>query len=543
MYEFTTFNTHVQHRVDFHGKENPGVFACSMDHSCVRATLYDFSSSPPSFHARIHTVRPPNRKDARREKDENETRTERVETPEVERRKRRMPPRPQGVQRNQNADHESLATQLRNARRSIGKLSRFSGALRSENTRLQSVINALRSVHGRAVSTQPPSRPQEQSKRNDFYHRYKGLLSVIKEINSPKRNEYKHELARKCWFETIIHLFRDDVEEEIQKGIDAISRLMNEKEEKEGDEQAACIDCCICYEPIEQKDCLIMPNCWHNMHSDCYLDYARSLAKNFNPCMPDRGLFDSSGEVIPEFIGMFPRLGTCPCPEGRCMGHDKESYDISIEERENAISERGPTGETSVDPFVDGDGFMKLTRTRKQLFAISGATVINHLPFVRFTERQKRDISLHGFYVDARLPGRGGDAGVCCPPAIASYNDLQNVDMKNLSPPVARSTLNEIGVKGYLFKISDLPSDWEWDELPADSSLRLTKETARDEGGTLKLDLSFEFVKQHNESCVEKESRETAVLRRSLQNGTRRRVPRIPREETSEEEGGDEEEE
>ena len=109
--------------------------------------------------------------------------------------------------------------------------------------------------------------------------------------------------------------------------------------------------------------------------------------------------------------------------------------------------------------------------------------------------------------------------------------------------PVARSTLNEIGVKGYLFKISDLPSDWEWDELPADSSLRLTKETARDEGGTLKLDLSFEFVKQHNESCVEKESRETAVLRRSLQNGTRRRVPRIPREETSEEEGWDEEEE
>jgi hypothetical protein len=213
---------------------------------------------------------------------------------------------------------------------------------------------------------------------------------------------------------------------------------------------------------------------------------------------------------------------------------------MSLEERENSIRERGPIGETPVDPILDGNGYMKLTRTRKQMFAVSGKTVMNHLPLLRFTDEQKQNISLVGFYVEARLPGKGGDTGVCCPPDLTSFTELQNVDLKNLSPAVflSRDDVQRFGVKGMWFNISDLPSGWEWDSLPVDSSLRITKSRGTTPGGKLKLDLSLAFVKLHNDACENEESCSTAALRRAIVRG-KRKYPTM-RKSISEEESSEE---
>lgn len=395
----------------------------------------------------------------------------------------------------QRNDNElDLKTKLRNAQLSCRRWQCCAFANINEVTRLTSEIAALEARIGRTPSSLPTQAPQ-QSDRNYMYNRYDGLLAVLKDSATSEDVE-QQKLAKRClnWLQTNL-----PADTEIEDDSDLSSGLLALSQQLQDYKTSSALECCICYDVITPEDCLVMPECWHIMHASCYLSWARSKAKTNG----DAGLFDQHGNEIAEFAGMFPRVGVYECPLGKCKGHDADSWKICMEERQNAIMQRGASGEGSCDPILDGPGFIAMLREKKQLFAISGDTILQNLPASdsnNLTEGQLNELKQVGFYVEARLPGKGGDYGVCNPPCLATYTELSKVNLKDLSPSVAiMSTRDTLGIKGKTFKIENLPADWQWDELPLDCTIRLTSKTAKRDGGTLKMDLSKEFVAQFND--------------------------------------------
>ena len=71
---------------------------------------------------------------------------------------------------------------------------------------------------------------------------------------------------------------------------------------------------------------------------------------------------------------------------------------------------------------MNGNGYMQMLREKKQVFAISGDTIANYVAHTaKLSEMQQAELKKKGFFVEARLPGKAGDNGVCNPPDLATY--------------------------------------------------------------------------------------------------------------------------
>ena len=359
----------------------------------------------------------------------------------------------------------------------------------NEVTRLLSRIAALESSSGRTPAN-PPHQADSQTDRNFYYNRYLGLISVINE-GITEEDEQQARAAQECFNEmqSFINESLSD-NSSVRAGLVSIQGQLDKA--KKGTES---VECCICYMPLTKDDCCVMPKCWHGVHSSCFLSWARTNADK----MGDHGLRDQNGDEIPELADMFPRVGVCPCPL-KCPGHSKETWEMSLQERDNAILERGSSDGSAVDPIMNGNGYMQMLREKKQVFAISGDTIANYVAHTaKLSEMQQAELKKKGFFVEARLPGKAGDNGVCNPPDLATYAELGKVDLRKIEPKTTRiGDVTICGVKGMSFDISDVPEGWTWDELPDDASVRLTKARGRSTGGNLRIDLSASFVKEHN---------------------------------------------
>jgi hypothetical protein len=248
----------------------------------------------------------------------------------------------------------------------------------------------------------------------------------------------------------------------------------------------AVTECIICFGEInDPNDANMMPKCYHPMHATCYVAWAQSKARDM-------------GDYTEQQPGVFPRTGACPCPMGQCEGHTAESFRVMCEERSNAIAQRGATDDGVADPATNGNGYMSMLRRKKQIFAIPGEEVLLSLLQAdhEFSEQQREALSCVGFYVEARVPGRGfgGDNGVCNPPDMAKYNEMQKVQVRSLTPAARRvGDLAEFGLKGLCFNVEDLPDGWTWDTMPEGATLRLTEGNARHPGRGLKMNLTAEY--------------------------------------------------
>jgi hypothetical protein len=372
----------------------------------------------------------------------------------------------------------------------------------SEVNQLSQEVAVLRMLLGRNPGRMR-GQAQSQSLRHTLNERFKGLFAIMSEAGDEEAAARAAE-AQAC----LDKLFA--MVDDAKRGEDVDYEPLFAAGIKALQEQLACakktaepLQCCICMEAITDKaDTMLFTECFHQCHASCYLTWCRTKA----PQHGDHGLRDQHGNDIPEFAGVFPRVGTdmdYKCPMG-CKGHDQETWKLMLEERANAIAERGPDGSQVACPVTEGDSFIAQLRSSKQWFALSGESVLAHLLSAghTFTPAQRQAMYLVGFLIPARLPGASRkpvDMGVCNPPEIGGHMTMLQLQLNTLTPPMRRpKELGELGCKGLTFAVSDLPEGWEWDELPSSATVRATKATKRSPGGNVAIDLTAEYVRAHH---------------------------------------------
>ena len=167
---------------------------------------------------------------------------------------------------------DDIRNKLRNAQLAIRKWQCCAFANMNEVTRLLSRIAALETSSGRSPSNSH-QQGDNQTDRNFYYHRYLGLLSVIKE-GITEEDESQARAAQEC-FNQIQSFIKESLSDNSDIGNGLISIQDQLKKAKRGTE---CVECCICYMPLTEEDCCVMPKCWHNVHSSCFFSWARTNA-------------------------------------------------------------------------------------------------------------------------------------------------------------------------------------------------------------------------------------------------------------------------